>query len=82
MPPRRRPSPPSALQEEQAPPPWEPGPPAPSMSWSLRDVLVPYVLLAVSLRRALDTYRTLLDQFFGLYSPARPAAPTPRRERS
>src|SRR5919108_5240389 len=52
MPPRRRTSPPSEPQAEQAAPQSEQAAPTPSMSWSPRDVLVPYVLLAVSLQRA------------------------------
>src|SRR5438067_1682223 len=52
--PRRRPAPasppgdhPSAAASEPAP-----GPPPPPGAWSPRDILIPYVLLAVSLQRA------------------------------
>ena len=52
--PRRRPTPasppgdqPAAAASEPAP-----GPPPPTAAWSPRDILIPYVLLAVSLQRA------------------------------
>src|SRR3979490_2787624 len=58
--PRRRPAPASAPPEQPAPssadaeaPPAAPsGPDAPPTGWSPRDILIPYVLLAVSLQRA------------------------------
>jgi PadR family transcriptional regulator, regulatory protein PadR len=58
--PRRRPAPASAPSEEPAtpsaggedPPSAPSAPDAPPTGWSPRDILVPYVLLAVSLQRA------------------------------
>jgi poly-beta-hydroxybutyrate-responsive repressor len=46
MPPRRRSSPPLQPSDTAA------GSPAPASTWSPRDILIPYVLLAVSLQRA------------------------------
>src|ERR1700730_9013485 len=58
--PRRRPGPAATPAEERSPsaadapaPPSAPsGPAAPPTGWSPRDMLIPYVLLAVSLQRA------------------------------
>lgn len=147
--PRRRATPAKPAPEAEHPPTDSDS--TPSIGWSPRDVLVPYVLLAVSLQRAhgywieeylrglglmglemstlyrtlrqlerdgllssdwepgpagparrvyvlteagrvwldswaraLDSYRSLLDQFFGLYSPSRSVGQTstPKRKRS
>src|ERR1700693_49815 len=48
--PRRRPAPASAPPQE--PPSAAAAPDAPHTGWSPRDMLIPYVLLAVSLQRA------------------------------
>jgi PadR family transcriptional regulator, regulatory protein PadR len=53
--PRRRPAPAQPSQADGSPGPQPPAPQAssaPSSAWSPRDILIPYVLLAVSLQRA------------------------------
>jgi len=52
--PRRRPAPDPPANGATAPGPADPTPPGarPPTGWSPRDILIPYVLLAVSLQRA------------------------------